>query len=511
MILECVFSGVLALSGSISPSHDKNILEPLLLLAYAYMHSAPDEVHSTAIETPDYYFDTEIPSHKDKDCLTTDLEDDELDLNSEYEDEDDSYEVSIKPAHRQLCNGIKMLCSDEYNQHIRQYTSDESGSDRSGEDSSEEDHSEEESSEDSGVDEQDQDRPEGSSGNQSECNTQSNSSLKQKIAHWRSSSQLLGSGSFCDVFLINILDEGQRREVAVKVRKKETSKTKMAKKKSELFGCLKQEAKVLGEITHENVVKLIRVEIGDQEEIAVLYLEYLPYCLRHLMADSMLFNLQQAFSHYHSLHGFIEMFSSLVNALKYLHDRNILYPDLHSYNVRLNDRGVVVLADFGKLFKLNTLEAWPYAAASCYLAPEIKEGKPVTVKGQIYGVGLLLIQILESRCIEVDNNSQTLIEERRLQNKSTLLRPLIKKWKETVVAEYAGLLDTGYQCCQINPDQRPDFGQLDDCLVNILDVFEIECPDSDDECPDDDDRSDNESPPEKRRKIDFDVEEVEGD
>ena len=315
---------------------------------------------------------------------------------------------------------------------------------------------------------------------------ESSSSLKPKIQHWRSNARSLGSGSFCDVFLVNVFDGEQSKEVAVKVRK-----AAAVMKPGEQFNNLKDEARVLKEIEHENVVKLINVEMNEKEEIAVLYLEYLPYCLRDLMTDSMRFNLQEAFSEFRSPHGFVDMFLSLINVLQYLHEKDILYPDLHSYNVRLNQHGVLVLTDFGCLFKVSELSKWPHAARSYYLAPEIRAGEPVTLSGQVYGVGLLVIQILESKCIEIHEDSQALIEVCRAQNKRALLRSLITRWKETVVTEYAKMLDVmGYQCCQTNPDDRPGFDQLNDCLINIQDVFETECPDSDDsEC------SDDESPP----------------
>ena len=148
MLAECLFSTAVALSGISSPGSSNGFLEPLLLLGYAYMHSVPEEVHSTLIEIPDNTFDAEIPSHKDRDHLITDLSDDEaVDYLSCADSDEYAYEIKAEIINPRRCRSYKIVWLDGYDHYVRQCPSDGGGADASGETGSGADSSENNSSE----------------------------------------------------------------------------------------------------------------------------------------------------------------------------------------------------------------------------------------------------------------------------------------------------------------------------------------------------------------------------
>ena len=426
MIIECVFSGAIVLSGVFYPGNEKNLLEPLLLLAFAYMRSMPDEVDSTLIEISDDNFVAEEPSHEGNSYLITDLWGDE-EAGIDSEDDEHSIKFFARPFYG--CNTLPWSVS--YEKYVRHSPSGEgsTSADQPEADSNQEDSQPEE---ESGTTSQTQEISQ-----QSSSETPGERSLKKTIECWRSKALPIGSGTFSDAFLLQCVKESVQKKLVAKVRKSVTHLTD-----DQLFENLLKEVRQLLQLKHQGIVTLISHEKNRSEKLVILYLEYLPYSFKELILNSQPFEQLEGFDYLLSARGFTDMLMCILDVLEYLHERNVLYIDLKSTNLRFNEEGKVKLIDFDSLFEIEP-ESKPSNVIQCYhLAPEIRAGGLATKRGQMYGVGLLMIEVLLSKYLENRKNIQYLLELARGSQQQPLLRGLVIKWGEFAVEQYIKILVT---------------------------------------------------------------------
>ncbi|MET4695402.1 protein kinase domain-containing protein [Endozoicomonas lisbonensis] len=496
MIIECVLSGAIVLSGAFYPGNEKNLLDPLLLLAFTYMRSMPEEVDSTLIEISDDNFVAEEPFHEDNRDLITDLWGDE---EAGVDSEDDEY--SVKSFARPFCACHTLPWSVNYEKYVRHSPSSEgsAGTEQPEADNNQEDSQpEEESCTTPQVQEASQ---------QSSSETPGERSLKQAIECWRSKALLIGSGTFSDAFLLQRVKDGVQKKIVAKVRKTVTNQTD-----DQLVENLLKEVRQLLQLKHQGIVKLIAHEENKSEKLVVLYLEYLPYSFKELILSSQRFEKLKEFKCRLSAHGFGDMFMCILDALEYLHEKNVLYIDLKSSNLMFNEDGEVKLIDFGSLFKVEP-ESKPSSVIKCYhLAPEIRAGGLVTKRGQMYGVGLLIIEVLLSKYLEDRENIQYLIGLAQRSQQKYLIRSLVIKWGEFAVEQYIKVLkEVAYPCCCIKPENRPSIEAVKDCLERVMEDIDLNEADSDDDSSDVDEQAEDESSPVKEQKVEPVGEEPEND
>ncbi|MEX1362517.1 MAG: protein kinase [Nannocystaceae bacterium] len=202
--------------------------------------------------------------------------------------------------------------------------------------------------------------------------------------------ELIGTGGMGAVY--RVFDAAEQRDVALKVLKPDRVGEGHNVKR------FMQEARVLSMLSHPNVVRLY--DYG-QDENGVLYLamEMLP---GQDLADYL--------GDYRQLPWTVvsEIALQLVQGLAAAHQRGIVHRDLKPENVFLvpGPRGgpqhQVKLLDFGiakvisaKPSKLTT-EGSVFGTAR-YMSPEHASGEPVDARSDVYGVGVLLYEMLTGR------------------------------------------------------------------------------------------------------------------
>ncbi|MFN0061617.1 MAG: serine/threonine-protein kinase [Myxococcaceae bacterium] len=87
----------------------------------------------------------------------------------------------------------------------------------------------------------------------------------------------------------------------------------------------------------------------------------------------------------------------LLEVLEYLHDRGVLHRDIHPANVMIDSVGAVKLIDFGiaqAAIRQHATQAGWVKARPEYAAPELYRGERSSSASDVYGVGLLLYELL---------------------------------------------------------------------------------------------------------------------
>lgn len=195
---------------------------------------------------------------------------------------------------------------------------------------------------------------------------------------------LLGSGGYGSVYLVERLGDGTRF-VSKKILVREITEVDE----------YSREAKDLVTLRHRHIVSyeddFVHVEYGSLEPktFFIIIMEYCPEGdLKEKIESDFL--------------GFTEdwvrtVFAQLLQAVQYLHSKNVIHRDLKSQNVFLMNDGLIRLGDFGlcrhtqnRALGSATLT---HAGTDCYMAPEMlsssKYGKPA----DMWSMGCVLYEL----------------------------------------------------------------------------------------------------------------------
>src|SRR5207249_1315380 len=103
-------------------------------------------------------------------------------------------------------------------------------------------------------------------------------------------------------------------------------------------------------------------------------------------------------------------------------EKGVLHRDLKPSNVMLDARGQVLLTDFGLAGLAGEIEgAEVLNGTPAYMAPEQLAGEEVTVKSDIYALGLVLYEIFTGK---LPFESDTLAGLKRAQRENVPVSPL---------------------------------------------------------------------------------------
>ena len=130
------------------------------------------------------------------------------------------------------------------------------------------------------------------------------------------------------------------------------------------------------------------------------------------------------------------------------HDKGVLHRDLKPSNIMLDGRGKVRITDFGLASAVEDLRAEDIAVGTpAYMAPEQLAGRAVSVRSDVYALGLVLYEIFTGR---QPFEAASVAELSRMQTQTTpiSLTSIVADLDETV--ERAIL-----RCLEPDPSDRP--------------------------------------------------------
>ena len=151
---------------------------------------------------------------------------------------------------------------------------------------------------------------------------------------------------------------------------------------------LETEARLLGGLSHQGLVKVFDVSIADDQPYLVMQLVE-GRTLRALINDGPLRPVVVA-----------RIGARLAETLSYVHSRQIAHRDIKPSNVLLDDSGTAYLADFGIAALIGSARltrTGHCVGTAAYLAPEQVSGASPHPAADIYALALVLLECLTGR------------------------------------------------------------------------------------------------------------------
>lgn len=196
----------------------------------------------------------------------------------------------------------------------------------------------------------------------------------------------LGRGGMGVVWLAERSDGSFARQVALKVLTHSSGRSDLALR-------FARERDILARLEHPNIARLYDAGVSElgQPFLVLQYVEGVPitaYCAAHKLTT----------------HERVRLFSRIIPAVQYAHERLILHRDIKPSNVLVTPAGEVCLLDFGiaKFLDADSQSApeteltaiHGKALTLHYASPEQIRGEPLTLASDTYSLGVLLYELL---------------------------------------------------------------------------------------------------------------------
>ena len=197
----------------------------------------------------------------------------------------------------------------------------------------------------------------------------------------------------------------------------------------------RREVRIARRISHPNVCRVF--DIGQADDLIFFTMEYI---------DGE--DLALLFRRIGRLPGdkAAEIARKICSGLAAAHDKGVLHRDLKPANVMLDGRGEVLITDFGLAGVAHEIED-VRSGTPAYMSPEQLAGEEVTIKSDIYSLGLLLYEVFTGKAAF---DGRTLEEIVRVRRDSTPSRP------STLVKDLDPAVERVIlHCLEADPKARP--------------------------------------------------------
>ena len=197
------------------------------------------------------------------------------------------------------------------------------------------------------------------------------------------------------------------------------------------------EVRIARQVSHPNVCRMF--DIGEAEGLLFLTMEYVDgEDLASVVRRIGRLSPDKA----------TEVARQICAGLAAAHERGVIHRDLKPANVMLDGAGKIRLMDFGLAgIPASIKGADVRAGTPAYMAPEQLAGRDVSIKSDIYSLGLILYEILTGkRTFE----ASTLPELMKLRESGTITNP------STLVRDLDPLIERIIlRCLETDPEKRP--------------------------------------------------------
>ncbi|MDQ6857879.1 MAG: serine/threonine protein kinase [Chloroflexota bacterium] len=227
----------------------------------------------------------------------------------------------------------------------------------------------------------------------------------------------IGAGGSSQVYLAQ--DTALGREVAIKVLDPEAAADGTLRK---LFV---KEARALAQLSHPNIVGVF--DVGEVDGLPFIVME-------HVAGSSLKQRIERSGAL--PLADAVRLTDGIANGLAFAHSRGIIHADLKPSNILLDENDVPKICDFGIARTPNEDSGSPQLfATALYVAPERVEGRSASVASDVYGLGLVLYEMLVGKPPFTSGNAAVLLRDHvvRPPVPPSHLRPSLPKDVDAVV------------------------------------------------------------------------------
>ncbi|XP_073523703.1 LIM domain kinase 1 isoform X1 [Phyllobates terribilis] len=227
-----------------------------------------------------------------------------------------------------------------------------------------------------------------------------------------------------------------------------------------------KEVKVMRCLEHPNVLRFIGVLYKDKRLNFIT--EYIPGgTLRRVikgMDTQYPWNKRVSFAR------------DIAAGMTYLHSMNIIHRDLNSHNCLVREDGSLVVADFG-LARLITDEArdirkdrrkrYTVVGNPYWMAPEMINGRSYDESVDVFSFGIVLCEIIGRVNADPDYLPRTM-------DFGLNVRAFLDRFCPTNCPP--GFFPSAVLCCDLDPEKRPSFSQLQLWLDSLLRHLNLQLP-----------------------------------
>lgn len=194
----------------------------------------------------------------------------------------------------------------------------------------------------------------------------------------------LGHGGMSEVWLARPAADPAAAEVALKLPAVSLASTRFLER-------LARERRILEQLDHPRIARLVDAGVGEtgQQYLALAYVDgqsLVVYC------DGLGLGVDAR----------LDLMLQVLDAVQYAHERQVLHRDLKPSNILVTREGEARLLDFGiaKLLvegqaeETQLTERWGRALTPAYASPEQLTGVGVTVRSDLYALGVILYELM---------------------------------------------------------------------------------------------------------------------
>src|SRR6266511_1026513 len=186
-----------------------------------------------------------------------------------------------------------------------------------------------------------------------------------------------------------------------------------------------KEARSLAQLSHPNIVSVF--DVGEVDNLPYIVMEHLP-------GGSIKARIERLGPLKAGEAARIAI--EVANGLAFAHSKGIIHADLKPSNILFDANDHAKIADFGIARTPKEDAATPelYATAM-YVAPERVEGKQASVQSDVYGLGLVLYEMLVGHPPFTSTSAGVLMRDHvvRMPVPPSHLRPSLPKELDTIV------------------------------------------------------------------------------
>jgi tRNA A-37 threonylcarbamoyl transferase component Bud32 len=186
-----------------------------------------------------------------------------------------------------------------------------------------------------------------------------------------------------------------------------------------------KEARSLAQLSHPNIVSVF--DVGEVDNLPYIVMEHLPGgSIKARIERSGPLKAGEA----------VRIAVEVANGLAFAHSKGIIHADLKPSNILFDANDHAKIADFGIARTPKEDAATPelYATAM-YVAPERVEGKQASVQSDVYGLGLVVYEMLVGQPPFTSTSAGVLMRDHvvRMPVPPSHLRPSLPKELDTIV------------------------------------------------------------------------------